>query len=640
MAKMDSKFSMYVLSNGSLDSYPNNTLSKFSTKLPFSLDLPIHLNERWGIAIQGIGLSSKFTSEYSMNSQMPLMIELIGLTDLSQCEDFLNDSIDEECATPKKGFNQIVNGIINKTYCDPNSTRLFNNDDIIEQLDAWAKLHVRYFYGKISTDETDNESKEKTVGYNFFYNTLKDRESLDSLIDALNSHSLNVERKCDTNIIFSNKDFDIERIFFIRKDLFDKSNITQNITYRMDNNEITSDTSENYLFDNYINARNMNTSSLIINNTTYVIFVMNREFKSLNLDFLKFSENYLSIPNVIKIKCDNIRSQIFNNSHSKDIEVIKPTFQSNMGHYFHEFENPVYVPLLNTTLRDLTFELTDEYNDRVKLAEGIATLLQISFKRMPSLIKSFSVRLSPLIKTNDDFINTFEVILPSTLNFNENWRVGLKEITFPSSIKSLPNDNNEIFINVLDDNMQKIPLSNYRCKILNNAFDSNSLIKHLNERTSMLNLLTFSISDDNLFVTSKSNCDIGISYNLAKFFNMKILNPNASFVKMELLKNTPTKLGNVNWHIFRPAYLMIYSDLVKPTLISSSFANILRIVPVKNAEKDVEYQSTEFKNVEFRELSNNVVNIIKIDVRSHSGELVQFNSNFLSLHLYFTNNPF
>jgi hypothetical protein len=78
-----------------------------------------------------------------------------------------------------------------------------------------------------------------------------------------------------------------------------------------------------------------------------------------------------------------------------------------MGHYFHEFENPLYVPLLNTTLRDLTFELTDEYNDRVNLSEGIATLLQISFKRMPSLVKSFSVRLSPIIKTTSYFINTF-----------------------------------------------------------------------------------------------------------------------------------------------------------------------------------------------------------------------------------------
>jgi hypothetical protein len=121
---------------------------------------------------------------------------------------------------------------------------------------------------------------------------------------------------------------------------------------------------------------------------------------------------------------------------------------------------------------------------------------------------------------------------------------------------------------------------------------------------------------------------------------MKIPNPNSKFVKMELLKDTPTKIGKVDWHIFRPAYLMIYSDLVKPTLISSSYANILRIVPVKSVEKDIEYQSTEFKNVEFRELSNNMVNIIKVDIRSHSGELVQFNSNFISLHLYFTNNPF
>ena len=85
---------------------------------------------------------------------------------------------------------------------------------------------------------------------------------------------------------------------------------------------------------------------------------------------------------------------------------------------------------------------------------------------------------------------------------------------------------------------------------------------------------------------------------------------------------------------------MIYSDLVKPTLISSEYTNILRIVPVKNEEKELEYQSIEFKNVEFREISNNFINIIRTEIRSHSGELVQFNSPFLSIHLYFTNNPF
>jgi len=621
---MDSKFSMYVLSNGSSDNYPDNTLSKFSTKLPFSLDLPITFNERWGIAIQGIGLSSKFISEYSINNQMPLIIELVGFADHTKCENPYDPNVvDHECHIQVTEFNQIVQQIVGNSYYDNDPISNSSDDSIIKNLDIWAKKRLKY---------------DTKVGYNFFYNTLKDKSSLDKLINGLESHSLKIERKCETNIVISNHDFHIERVFFIRKDLFDKSNITQNIKYVRYSNEIDLG-DENYLFDNDVNARDINRSSIIINNTSYVLFVMNREFLSINLDFQKFSENYLSKPNLVKVKCDNIRSQIFNNSHSKDIEVIKPKFEKEMGHYFHEFENPIYVPLLNTTLRDLTFELTDEYDDRIKLSEGIATLLQISFKRMPSITKSFSVRLSPTVKTNDDLVNSFETILPSTLNFDENWRVGLKEITFPSTIKSLPNDNNEISINLLDDNMQVVPLSNYKCSILNDAFDSSSLAKYLNERTSMLDLLNFSMNDNSIFVTAKDNCELSFTYNLAKFLDMKVINVNDS-VKIQIPKNSPTKLGKVNWHVFRPAYLMIYTDLVKPTLISSIYSNILKIVPVKSEDKDVDYQSTEFKTLEFRELANNVVNIIKIQIRSHSGELVQFNSNFLNLHLYFTNNPF
>lgn len=631
---MDSTFSMYVLSNGSLDSYPDNTLSKFSTKLPFSLDLPIHFNERWGIAIQGIGLSSKFISEYATNSQMPLMIELLGFKDHYKCEGY---TIDEECRANISQFNQLLEQITNKNYYDSDSTRTYSNGDLIQQLDNWSKRNLQYMK-KIKLDKNGYGNIEKAVGYNFYYNTLKDIASLDSLIEYLKSSSLKVDKKCDTNIVISNGDFDIERVFFIRKDLYDKSNITQTIKYQTDNNQI--DISEdNYLFDNDTNARLINKSSIIMNNTTYVVFVMNREFLTINLDFQRFSENYLSTPNLIKIKCDNIRTQVFNNTHSKDIEIIKPKFAYDMGHYFHEFENPIYVPLLNTTLRELSFELTDEHNDRLKLAEGIATLLQINFKRMSTLTKSFSVRLSPVIKNNEDLITSFETILPANLSFNENWRVGLKEITFPSSIKSLPNDNNEITINILDDNMNIVPLTEVKSIILNDVFDSNSLPKYLNEQTSMYDLLNFSMNDDNLFVSVKNNCEIGVTYNLAKFLGMN-MSGDSTIAKLKINKNIPVKIGKVNWNIFRPAYLMIYTDLVKPTLISSNYANILKVVPVKSKEKDMEYQSSEFKTVEFREIASNAVNVIKIDVRSHSGELVQFNSNFLSLHLYFTNSPY
>ena len=52
--------------------------------------------------------------------------------------------------------------------------------------------------------------------------------------------------------------------------------------------------------------------------------------------------------------------------------------------------------------------------------------------------------------------------------------------------------------------------------------------------------------------------------------------------------------------------MLIYSNFVYQTLISSEYTNILRIVPVKYEDEQNEYQSTE---IEFKEISNKLVNI-------------------------------
>ena len=647
---MDNKFSVYVISNGSADYYPDNTLSKFSVKLPFSFDLPISFNERWGISINSIGLSSKFTSDYAESNQMPLIIELLSYADHNLCPDDLDDpfNLAENCHVDRNKLNEILEDMTGNWHYDDKTVKNYRDDqNLVSQLNSWGENNVRSKSKLIYKKDVDTPIENSLI-YNFFFNSLKNLKSLDTLIEKLKMSRLSIDKKCETNFTLQNdNDYKFERVFFFRQDFYHKSNITQNTNFIRETNMIEdANPSENYLFEGRTNAHLVNDTEITLNNTNYKILILNSEYTAINIEFKKFSENYLSIPNLIKIKCDNIKSQVFNNAHSKDMEVIKPEFSNHISHYFHEFENPLYIPLLNTSLRDLTFELTDEHNNRLKLSEGIPTLLQINFKRMSSRTKSFSIRLTPMINDNNNYVNKFTNILPSTLNLNENWRVGLKEITFPSNIKSLPTDDNSLEIELLNDFMEVIPFSNVKCKIINESFDQRSLLKSLNERTSMLNLLTFSITDNCLYVLSTEHCQLNFSFNLAKFLNLDMSELDTyeyqpSVIKVKTIKNVLTKIGDkINWTIFRPAYLMIYSDLVKPTLISSEYTNILRIVPVKNEEKELEYQSIEFKNVEFREISNNFINIIRTEIRSHSGELVQFNSPFLSIHLYFTNNPF
>ena len=126
----------------------------------------------------------------------------------------------------------------------------------------------------------------------------------------MKNHELLINIKNPNNIFLSNKpSLNIQRIFMFRKDFYDKSVITQNIKPLQETNEII--INESILFANYMHGSNINRSSKIMNNVTYIILILNEEHSIRNIDFKGFTENYLSISNIIKIKCENIIAQIF-----------------------------------------------------------------------------------------------------------------------------------------------------------------------------------------------------------------------------------------------------------------------------------------------------------------------------------------
>jgi len=149
----------------------------------------------------------------------------------------------------------------------------------------------------------------------------------------LKNHELLINIKNPNNISLSNKPSrNVERIFLFRKDFYDKSVITQNIKPLQETNEII--INESILFANYMHGRNINRTSKIMNNVTYIILILKEKHSIKNIVFKGFTEIFLSISNIIKIKCENITAQIFLNSHSKDVEVFKPRFKNFEDQYF------------------------------------------------------------------------------------------------------------------------------------------------------------------------------------------------------------------------------------------------------------------------------------------------------------------
>ena len=82
--------------------------------------------------------------------------------------------------------------------------------------------------------------------------------------------------------------------------------------------------------------------------------------------------------------------------------------------------------------------------------------------------------------------------------------------------------------------------------------------------------------------------------------------------------------------------MMVYSNIVNGSIIGSTICNILKIVPTRKHED--QYVLNEFKHNEFYDLQNTEINEIEISLRSHDGELINFQTNQnIIINLLFSN---
>lgn len=94
--------------------------------------------------------------------------------------------------------------------------------------------------------------------------------------------------------------------------------------------------------------------------------------------------------------------------------------------------------------------------------------------------------------------------------------------------------------------------------------------------------------------------------------------------------------GTPNLRYLHPKYLIIYSNILNPSLIGGDFSKILKVVPVKYTESS--FHIEEMENKDYITLQNNVLHILEFEIRTHDGSFVRYpeSSNVL-LNLELTN---
>jgi len=374
------------------------------------------------------------------------------------------------------------------------------------------------------------------------------------------------------------------------------------------------------------------------NDEIYYIFEVLKQSGKIVSD--KFNLEEKIFPQLIKIQCDAIQSQIFNNTMTKDMIIFSPNFEQDTGYYFQEIESIDYIPLANTTLESITVTIEDESHQLLSLTKGHASIIKMNLRRVHPEKESFNIRVtSEPNKDYPDNNNTqFVNRLPYPLQLDSTWRVCLININYPSKFTTFLKDVTSRSISfkttMRDENNEP--------RIFSHSFNPDIIYTAEGLTEELKNFLTRSRigyleRDENgrliiyLYVKGK----LKISYFLARILGWDILTENepAFIMKNTGLEdvddpNRPRVVSkcefksSIDVNLLKPNYVMIYCNIIKSSLVGETYSKILKVAPIQTTNQ--QYVLKEFKTKEYKELENTEISEIEVHFRAHDGTPINF----------------
>ncbi len=170
---------------------------------------------------------------------------------------------------------------------------------------------------------------------------------------------------------------------------------------------------------------------LKINEEKYYYYVCNIGRSGIRLNSDHQGLNYDN-PQIVKIICKNVNNILSNDSFSQMIGLlsIKPELINNQLH--HSFKEEQFYQLHHSVNNVFSIELRDEKDEKLRLNEGLPTILVLGMKKMTNQDINVQIHSSD----NHFFDNTptnFKVHLINSLNLNSEYKVALTSITYKNN---------------------------------------------------------------------------------------------------------------------------------------------------------------------------------------------------------------
>ena len=633
--------SVFIISNGSPQFHPNNSLTHFKNKLPIEIEL-----NNYEVAVESLGFSTTFKHITIPENDYPSFfisqsrLKSYTITPEYEKDDLKNSRIAQlktelDLLSNSDKLNHNTKDTFpfyfknNETY---NSTKL---KDFFSQINRKSGSNIKYDgEDKISfsvPEGVNRETRDEEI--------VLDREKRNEKIT--NSYWL----VCHKSFIqsFNIVPFNLHTVRYSGEDDFNTLNLffpdgCKIINKNLEKGEMTLKVS-------------LLTTKVYYKNVEYLAIHIQSSFHEINCSDIK-SLTQFHFPDLIKLKCENIKQQILNSSYSKDLVVFCPDFSKKEKFFYHEFDSLQYVPLSNTILKDIEISICEENNEALHLAPGTPTIVKLLFRKIDMNKKSFNVRISSTSNLNfpKNISSSFKVKLPNLDDLDRKWKVALTSISHPNNFNTFLSDEDSRSLRITWKNGEEV--MKYKLCLKEDYDSSDQIIDELKTFFTKNNIGEVLVESERICFIFPRNCVLTIGNYLLRILGFTYTNSMTTFRKYskfsikdytehEFIKSDGGNIlfcfqEKITLNLLDPKYICLYANFISPTILGGEYHKILRIIPIR--EKKSGYIISEFKHREFHELQNTEINELEIQLRAHDGELINFKSKQnIILNLLFSN---
>ena len=373
-------------------------------------------------------------------------------------------------------------------------------------------------------------------------------------------------------------------------------------------------------------------------------------------------------PNILQIKCENIKAYPHDSNFTKTIGVIKLNSENKYSSFSHTFKGNEFYPLENKLNETWEIKITDENNSRIKLYQGTPTILEISAietNMENELNIKCTSEISEIYPNNCPTEFTSQQAQPIEISsITHEWQVALSSITFKNHFKMDSNFHFKFsyYCYDMDLNMvcflkhfaiQETSVEGILKKFKKKLATTIDVMKKRHTRSSRAPIGKVLLEGGMLSINFQQATKITFTPHLAMVLGLDKNNydSDTDYTKESVQYEIGITANKNNDHTgglvsglrpvdysfnLTPKFMFIEMDAIKDVPIGNQNGKILKIVPLSK-ETEGRYVTEEFKNLDFHPLERHHLQKIDFKLRAQSGSLLQahrtndFNTTWMQL---------